>query len=137
MQAREMKRLKVIQFGQLNDIYDSWPKIIWDISSHPDKNKAFEEELTKKIALRFGINCYCGTATNLLLWSHYGDSHRGVALGFELQEGNVNLPGYGLRIIKEVVYPPANTRAEINYQSESLHCPQGSNCWRSSRMDTP
>ena len=118
MQAIETKRLKVSQFGQLNDIYDSRPKIIYDGSSHPDKNQGFEEELTSKIALRFGINCYCRTATNLLVWSHYGDSHRGVALGFELDEGIANSSELGLRIIREVIYPPENARAEVIYQSD-------------------
>ena len=84
MQAIETRRLKVSQFGQLNDIYDSRPRIVYDSNSHPEKNKAFGDAFAKKIALRFGINCYCQRATNLLLWSNYGDNHRRLALGFEL-----------------------------------------------------
>lgn len=32
---------------------------------------------------KYGITCYSETATNLLLWAHYADKHKGVVLGFD------------------------------------------------------
>jgi hypothetical protein len=120
MQAIENRRLKVSHPNDLNDIYDCRPKIIYDRSFVPAKNEGFEEEFTRNVALDIGIGCYCGHATNLLLWSHYGDSHKGIALGFNLPEGyfpNPHDPS-DRRIIIKVRYSESNSRRVIHWQDE-------------------
>ena len=34
----------------------------------------------------YGLHCFSKKFTNPLLWSHYGDRHRGMALEFEIQD---------------------------------------------------
>jgi hypothetical protein len=119
MQAVEHKRLKVSFLDDLNDIYDCRPRIIYDESSAAEMNKAFEGEFTKNFVGNIGINCYCGKADNLLLWSHYGDSHKGIALGFNLDEGDfrpLDEPA-DLRILVKVSYPPENAPKVINWKN--------------------
>jgi hypothetical protein len=84
--AIEHKRLKVSQLNDLNDIYDCKPRTIYDEKLSSDTNNGFRDELRKQVTQDIGINCYCREKENLLLWSHYGDSHRGMAPGFELKE---------------------------------------------------
>lgn len=35
---------------------------------------------------RHGVLCFCRSWQNPLLWSHYADKHRGIALGFEVRD---------------------------------------------------
>ena len=32
---------------------------------------------------KFGVACFCRSVTNPLLWSHYANSHRGFAIGYD------------------------------------------------------
>ena len=127
MQAIEHKRLKVSHPYNLNDIYDCWPKIIFDRSFDSAKNEAFEEEFIRNVHADVGLGCYCGDATNLLLWSHYGDSHKGIALGFDLPIGRPfrnPLEPSDRRIIVKVDYPRSNTRKVIDWQTEVAPFPE-------------
>jgi hypothetical protein len=47
------------------------------------------------------ILCFSRNWDNLLLWSHYGDSHAGVCLGFDISEGEPG-PNYDT----DVLYQP-------------------------------
>jgi hypothetical protein len=42
--------------------------------------------LIERIRKRFGVFCMTEAKNNLLMWSHYADSHRGFCLGFSTQE---------------------------------------------------
>jgi Protein of unknown function (DUF2971) len=127
MQAIEHNRLKVSHPYNLNDIYDCWPKIIYDRSFDSAKNEAFEEEFIRNVHADVGLGCYCGDATKLLLWSHYGDSHKGIALGFDLPIGrpfcNLSEPS-DRRIILKVDYPNSNARKVIDWQTEVAPFPE-------------
>jgi len=53
------------------------------------KNKASREEARKIRSALFkeqGIISFCETWSEPLLWSHYADNHRGLALGFDLKD---------------------------------------------------
>jgi hypothetical protein len=122
MQAIEHKRLKVSRLKNLNDIYDARPRIIYETGSPLGKNDEFEKHFNKQVIQNLGINCYCGESENLLLWSHYGDSHRGVALGFDIDEGwfqpdNDNARE-AARLTMKVDYPRGNRRAVLHWKSD-------------------
>src|ERR1700678_345695 len=46
----------------------------------------------------YRVLCFAETETNILLWSHYANSHKGVALGFEVQSGS------DLQAVRKVSY---------------------------------
>jgi Protein of unknown function (DUF2971) len=75
-------------------------------------------KFTKNVGLDVGIGCYCEHGDNLLLWSHYGDSHKGIALGFDLPVGVFENPDdpTDRRIIIKVQYPESNNRKVIYWQ---------------------
>ena len=50
---------------------------------------------------KIGLLCFSRNWDNLLLWSHYGASHTGICLGFDISEGD---PGANLDI--DVLYQP-------------------------------
>lgn len=43
-------------------------------------------EFRKAVLERYRVYCLCPDVTNLLLWAHYGDSHCGVCLEFNVQD---------------------------------------------------
>jgi hypothetical protein len=45
--------------------------------------------LRKQLAENLGVLCFSENPTQLLMWSHYADSHRGVCLEFESDESPV------------------------------------------------
>ena len=121
MHAIEHKRLKVSGHQNLNDIYDARPRIIYDTGSPLGTNDEFEKHFKKQVIQNLGINCYYGTRENLLLWSHYGDSHRGVALEFAIGEGwyqpDNDTDRHAARLTIKVDYPAGNDRAVLHWQS--------------------
>lgn len=48
---------------------------------------------------KYGITCFSRTDDNILMWSHYANSHKGICLGYSLDE-NTDLENYFLDITK-------------------------------------
>lgn len=73
------KRLKVAQFDDLNDPFELRNvELIM-----PEDIGAFERS-REQICQRFGLLCFSERWKSILQWSHYGDRHRGICLGFEV-----------------------------------------------------
>jgi len=90
------KRLKLTTIDGLNDPFDLCPLDTAD----PAISEA-AEAITSELWKATGILCFSRNWDNLLLWSHYGDSHRGVCLGFDINEGVS-----GLNYQTDVLYQP-------------------------------
>jgi hypothetical protein len=75
------RRLKIATFDTLNDPFELWAV------SHPDKEVRVGLRRWKKtMSRRYGVLCFCRSWQNPLLWSHYADKHRGMALGFDVRD---------------------------------------------------
>src|SRR5713226_357193 len=73
------RRLKIAQLDDLNDPFDLWTL------AQPDRKLRMALRLFRReVAQTFGMVCFSMAWHNPLLWSHYGDRHRGIALGFDL-----------------------------------------------------
>jgi Protein of unknown function (DUF2971) len=46
-------------------------------------------EVFRTVSKKWGILCFSQTWKEQLLWAHYADKHKGIALGFEIQEGEL------------------------------------------------
>jgi hypothetical protein len=83
------KRLKISRLDDLNDPFELWA------IAQPDAHVRQALRATKKqMAQDCGLLCFSLDWHNPVLWSHYADRHRGVALGFDVDE----------QILKPVVY---------------------------------
>jgi hypothetical protein len=78
----EMKRLKLTKIEELNDPFDLCPL---DISDPAISEAA--DALRSQLWTTKAILCFSRNWDNLLLWSHYGASHTGICLGFDIAEG--------------------------------------------------
>src|SRR4029077_1056950 len=86
----EKKRIKISEIDQLNDPFE-----LWCVSQDDHQVRAALREYKKEMSKRFGLICFCEDWYNTLLWSHYADKHRGMCLGFDVDDR-------GLRVVKYV-----------------------------------
>lgn len=79
--AIKNRRLKIARIEALNDPFE--------LFAHSFKDKAlrrgfrnWKEEMNR----RYGIICFSRSWATTLMWSHYGDKHKGLCLGFDVRE---------------------------------------------------
>jgi hypothetical protein len=78
------RRIKVSRFDDLNDPYEMLGVDINDLALR----KAFR---TKKAELSRtkGLICFSSEWADPVTWSHYGDKHRGLTLGFDVPDSKL------------------------------------------------
>ena len=75
------RHLKISRLDDLNDPFELWA------IAQPDHRIRQALKATKaQMATQFGLLCFSRDWHNPLLWSHYADKHRGLALGFDVDE---------------------------------------------------
>ena len=75
----ERKMIKVSRIVNLNDLFELRPYL----SINRDKRSQLEK-LRSQIAKTYGMVCFSSDWQEPLLWGHYADRNRGIALGFEV-----------------------------------------------------
>lgn len=85
LQTLEAGELRVSRLSELNDPFEFRPAL-------PYINPAYSHQVVddflgfilRDFDLTTGIICFSETIEDPVLWSHYADSHRGIALGFDV-----------------------------------------------------
>ncbi len=83
------RRLKIAQIDDLNDPFE--------LSTFEQSDRRFRQAINatkQKMAQEHGLLCFSLGWDNPLMWSHYADRHRGLALGFDVDP----------QILREVSY---------------------------------
>jgi len=75
------KRLKITTIGELNDPFDLLPYKILD----PLKRKQMRLK-NQHLGKSYGMLCFSGAWSDPVIWAHYSDKHRGLCLGFEIED---------------------------------------------------
>lgn len=76
-----LRRIKVSRFDDLNDPFELMPINV--------KNKVVRKavlETRAELCRNRGLICFSKTWSNTVLWAHYGDKHKGMALGFNVPD---------------------------------------------------
>jgi hypothetical protein len=55
------------------------------------------------MAKSFGLICFSVQWSNPVLWSHYGDRHAGIALGFEMPDAHLKKVDYAVKRAKSML----------------------------------
>lgn len=100
-----LKRLKVSRFNTLNDPFELLAADLRD-SRHRD---AFQN-LKDRLSETKGMISFSKSWGNPLLWGHYADCHRGMALGFEVSEKH----------LASVIYTKQRPKVEFDKYSRSV-----------------
>lgn len=83
------KRIKISEIDQLNDPFE-----LWCVSQEDRQLRFALRGYKKEMAKRFGMICFCKHWHNPLLWSHYADKHRGMCLGFDVDDRGLKEVNY-------------------------------------------
>lgn len=75
-------RLKISKIDDMNDPYE----LRSVFSDHAGSQKALSGT-AYEILLRNGALCFSRRWDSILMWSHYGDRHKGICLGFDILNG--------------------------------------------------
>lgn len=106
----QKKRLKLSTIEDLNDPFDLCP-----LDTSHSQIAAALDALTAPFKETRAVLCFSRNWDNLLLWSHYGDSHKGVCLGFDIVGG-----AEGADYDMDVHYQPnlleIRTSADVKYE---------------------
>ncbi|MBK7209351.1 MAG: DUF2971 domain-containing protein [Dokdonella sp.] len=78
------QRIKIARISELNDPFEH---IHFDTSNYV--TQAVLKERRRIANQRFGLVCLSARFDDPVQWAHYGDSHRGICLGFEVADADV------------------------------------------------
>lgn len=73
------ERLKISEINQLNDAFEFLGLAL----SSPESRKKMRE-IKNAISEEIGIICLSKKWNHVLMWSHYGEKHKGICLGFDV-----------------------------------------------------
>jgi hypothetical protein len=79
------KQIKVSKIRDVNDPFEFLP-YLGDKGIYGRKPYY---KLKNRISKKFGILCFSDGWQEALLWGHYADKHKGVALGFKIDSGDL------------------------------------------------
>jgi hypothetical protein len=77
-------RIKISTFSDLNDPFELCPFRIDSAEDQEGLARASEQ-----LAAFCGIVCFSPSWHNPVLWSHYGDKHKGIGLGFDVSDNHL------------------------------------------------
>jgi hypothetical protein len=100
------QRLKISEIDQLND-----PSELWCVSLEDRRLRLALREYKKEMTKHFGMICFCKHWHNPLLWSHYADKHRGVCLGFDVDDRGLRQVDY-VEERSDLTMPPTKESAD-------------------------
>lgn len=81
LKALRDRRLKIARINELNDPFEFCATDLADEDTRI-KLEAFKNQANE----RYGVICFSEQYQDPVLWSHYADGHRGVALVFEIPD---------------------------------------------------
>jgi len=93
------QHLKIALLDELNDPFE-----LWAIAQPDPRLRAALRAVKDEMSKRHGVLCFSLSWHNPLLWSHYADRHRGIALGFDVHEGILKSVSYREQrpVLKEI-----------------------------------
>jgi hypothetical protein len=103
------RRLKLSTIDDLNDPFD----LASIDTTDPQIDHALQA-LVQSFRGKTGLLCFSRNWDNLLLWSHYGASHTGVCLGFDIPDGEPN-GGYDVDVRYQPNLLQVRSPEDVNY----------------------
>jgi hypothetical protein len=89
----KQRRLKLAKIDDVNDPYER----ACVRSDHPLTQQVLDD-WNLGVAKNYGVLCFSRSWNNILMWSHYGDRHKGICLGFDVPDTLVSDVRYSSNI---------------------------------------
>lgn len=75
------KRLKIAEYADLNDPFELLP-----FEQTDEDARKHLKMVTDVLSDGHGVLCFSESWQSTLMWAHYGDKHKGMCLGFEIED---------------------------------------------------
>jgi hypothetical protein len=111
------RRLKASEIDHVNDPYE-WSTVY---SDHEESQLALEK--TQRAAFeRYGLLCFSQRWNNIQMWSHYGDRHKGICLGFDVDAKFTEVVDYrtALLSVGNIMHEDNETRKRNREKYEGI-----------------
>ena len=95
----ERQMIRVSTLDTLNDPFELMPYLRYKRGEDIKQYMKIRDEISGL----YGLLCFSGTCNEPLLWSHYADRHKGIALGFNFDMNNVIKVIYSNNPIREQI----------------------------------
>jgi hypothetical protein len=106
------RRLKVSPIDELNDPFE-----YLSLDLGKKDVRAWAKELRKNVSGSNGIISFSGNWWQPLMWAHYADSHKGIALGFDVPDHFLVKINY----IENRIKPPLDVDKSENSKKNLIH----------------
>jgi hypothetical protein len=77
------KRLKIAEYADLNDPFELFP-----FEQTEKDAREYTKKVVKILSREHGVLCFSESWRSTLMWAHYGDKHKGICLGFEIEDND-------------------------------------------------
>jgi hypothetical protein len=108
-----LSRLKLARIDDLNDPFE-----LMAVNLREPRLRRAYRDLRSRENDTTGLICFSADWTNPVLWSHYGDKHRGVCLGFGVKAALVQEVNYEEERLENFV---TDTGKPLELSPEQLH----------------
>jgi hypothetical protein len=78
------RRLKISDIHETNDPYE-----FACVRSEDKRSQRTLDAFARDWVKDYRVHCFSRSWNNILMWSHYGQKHKGICLGFDVPEGCV------------------------------------------------
>lgn len=85
IQSIERTRLKLARLADMNDPFE-----LMALEGRTKEERVQLNDLKSDLNAQMGVLCFTKGWHNPVHWSHYGDSHKGICLGFDVPDERLN-----------------------------------------------
>jgi hypothetical protein len=106
------RRLKIAQYADVNDPFELIP---FDLTGRKSRD-FWTKKATRFLEGKHGILCFSEDWRTTLMWSHYGEKHSGMCLGFDVPIGLAEPVTY----VDKLLTDPADPKKELRGTSQRV-----------------
>ncbi len=92
---------KRVKISLLDDLNDPFELLALDLSNK-DFRRAFKAGRSEAAKIA-GVICFSKNWKNPLMWAHYGNKHKGICLGFDIEDIHIKQIHYIPELLKPVI----------------------------------
>ncbi len=89
LEALYRQRLKITTVQELNDPFE-----FMAVNTRVKNDRSAQEDWKNREFRGKGLLCFSKNWHNPVIWSHYAESHKGLALGFDIENDNLFVMNY-------------------------------------------
>lgn len=122
LEALQTGYWKVGRIAELNDPFDCRPQITHVPAGTPG-GVEFPKQYLSTMMSNFGLLCFSEVINDPVIWSHYAECHRGIALGFDIHRNYNGVlqvtygsipPALNMGILASLMQPYAQRENELH-----------------------